>query len=203
MKITIFTSGSTGEQKAVTHDETDFYKPAQFLCNKWKLDSNDIILNPFPTWTIAHWAFCFFPAQLSNCEVININFKPKKFWKQVDEIRPTVLTLAVRTMNTMLKLETPNLTFMKNLCTGSAPVTEHHLSMMKKTGAQNLWNIYGSSECIPPVMMTQGVCFDFKDTPYYLEYDQSLIVDGFDTEDIFIDNQCLSRPNLNETWKSK
>jgi len=203
MKITIFTSGSTGEQKAVTHNETDFYKPAQFLCNKWKLDSNDIILNPFPTWTIAHWAFCFFPAQLSNCEVININFEPKKFWKQVDEIRPTVLTLAVRTMNTMLKLETPNLTFMKNLCTGSAPVTEHHLSMMKKTGAQNLWNIYGSSECIPPVMMTQGVCFDFKDTPYYLEYDQSLIVDGFDTEDIFIDNQCLSRPNLNETWKSK
>ena len=203
MKITIFTSGSTGEQKAVTHDETDFYKPAQFLCNKWKLDSNDIILNPFPTWTIAHWAFCFFPAQLSNCEVININFKPKKFWKQVDEIRPTVLTLAVRTMNTMLKLETPNLTFMKNLCTGSAPVTEQHLRMMKKTGAQNLWNIYGSSECIPPVMMTQGVCFDFKDTPYYLEYDQSLIVDGFDTEDIFIDNQCLSRPNLNETWKSK
>ena len=203
MKITIFTSGSTGEQKAVTHDETDFYKPAQFLCNKWKLDSNDIILNPFPTWTIAHWAFCFFPAQLSNCEVININFEPKKFWKQVDEIRPTVLTLAVRTMNTMLKLETPNLTFMKNLCTGSAPVTEQHLRMMKKTGAQNLWNIYGSSECIPPVMMTQGVCFDFKDTPYYLEYDQSLIVDGFDTEDIFIDNQCLSRPNLNETWKSK
>lgn len=203
MKITVFTSGSTGEQKAVTHNETDFYKPAQFLCNKWKLDSNDIILNPFPTWTIAHWAFCFFPAQLSNCELININFEPKKFWKQVDEIRPTILTLAVRTMNTMLKLETPNLTFMKNLCTGSAPVTEHHLSMMKKTGAQNLWNIYGSSECIPPVMMTQGVCFDFKDTPYYLEYDQSLIVDGFDTEDIFIDNQCLSRPNLNETWKSK
>ena len=34
MKITIFTSGSTGNSKAVTHNETDFYKPAQFLCNK-------------------------------------------------------------------------------------------------------------------------------------------------------------------------
>ena len=30
MKITIFTSGSTEKPKAVTHDETDFYKPAQF-----------------------------------------------------------------------------------------------------------------------------------------------------------------------------
>ena len=33
-------SGSTGEQKLVTHDETDFYKPAQFLCNKWELDAS-------------------------------------------------------------------------------------------------------------------------------------------------------------------
>ena len=203
MKITIFTRGSTEKPKAVTHDETDFYKPAQFLCNKWKLDSNDIILNPFPTWTIAHWAFCFFPAQLSNCEVININFEPLKFWKQVEEIRPTVLTLAIRTMHTMLKQGSPNLPYMKNLSTGSAPVTKHQMNMMRSTGAHNVWNIYGSTECIPPVMMTQGVNFDFKDTPYYLEYDQSLIVDGFDTEDIFLDNQCLSRSNLNETWKSK
>ena len=35
MKITIFTSGSTEKPKAVTHYETDFYKHAQFLCNKW------------------------------------------------------------------------------------------------------------------------------------------------------------------------
>ena len=47
MKITIFTSGTTGKQKRVTHDEMDFYKPAQFLCNKWELTPEDIILNPY------------------------------------------------------------------------------------------------------------------------------------------------------------
>ena len=195
-------SGSTGEQKLVTHDETDFYKPAQFLCNKWELNSKDIILNPFPSWTVAHWAFCFFPAQLSGCEVININFKPLKFWKQVAEIRPTVLTLAIRTMNIMLKQNSPNLAYIKNLSTGSAPVTKHQMNMMRSTGAQNVWNIYGSTECIPPVMMTQADQFDFEDTPYYLEYSDSLIVDGFDTKDIFKNNQCLGRKNLNKTWKS-
>ena len=195
-------SGSTGEQKLVTHDETDFYKPAQFLCNKWELNSKDIILNPFPSWTVAHWAFCFFPAQLSGCEVININFKPLKFWKQVAEIRPTVLTLAIRTMNIMLKQNSPNLAYIKNLSTGSAPVTKHQMNMMRSTGAQNVWNIYGSTECIPPVMMTQADQFDFKDTPYYLEYSDSLIVDGFDTEDVFKNNLCLGRTNLNKTWKS-
>jgi len=195
-------SGSTGEQKLVTHDETDFYKPAQFLCNKWELDANDVILNPFPTWTVAHWAFCFFPAKLSDCEIININFEPLKFWKQVKIIKPTILTLAIRTMQTMLKQGKPNLKFIKHLATGSAPVSKQQMDMMRNTGAKNVWNIYGSTECIPPVMMTKENEFDFKDTPYHIEYNESLIVDGFDTKDIFKNNQCLGRKNLNKTWKS-
>ena len=202
MKITTYTSGSTGQQKSITHHENDFYKPAKFLIEKWELDSKDIILNPFPSWTIAHWCFSFFPAQLVNCQVINIEFKPFKFWKQVEEIKPTVLTLAIGTMNTMLKQRIPNLVFMKNLSTGSAPVSEYQMNMMKKTGAKNVWNIYGSTECIPPVMMTNGIEFDFKKTPYYLEYDNSLIVDGFDTEDIFENNKCLGRDIKNKTWKN-
>ena len=44
-----------------------------------------------------------------------------------------------------------------------------------------------STECIK-VLMTQTDQFDFKDTPYYLEYNDSLIVDGFDTDDVFENN---------------
>lgn len=202
MKISIFTSGSTGEKKSVTHHEQDFYKPATFLVEKWNLNSNDIILNPFPAWTIAHWSFCFFPARIANCKVINIEFKPFKFWKQVKEIKPTTLTLAIGTMHTMLKQGSPNLTFMKNLSTGSAPVTKHQMNMMKSTGALNIWNIYGSTECIPPVMMSRELEFDFEDTPYHLKYDNTLFVDGFNTEDVFENKQCKGRPSLNNTWKS-
>ena len=44
--------------------------------------------------------------------------------------------------------------------------------------------------------------FDFKDSPYYLEYDNTLIVNGFDTKDKFEYNKCLGRMIVNETWKS-
>ena len=131
MKITIFTSGSTEKPKAVTHDETDFYKPAQFLCNKWKLDRKDIILNPFPNWTIAYWAFCFFPSQLTGCELVNIKMEPFRFWEIVEEIKPTTMTLAIGTLRTLLKRKTPDLSFIKNFATGSAPVTAHDLNQMK------------------------------------------------------------------------
>ena len=166
------------------------------------LDRKDIILNPFPNWTIAYWAFCFFPSQLTGCELVNIKMEPFRFWEIVEEIKPTTMTLAIGTLRTLLKRKTPDLSFIKNFATGSAPVTAHDLNQMKFTGAKHIWNIYGSTECIPPVMISDNSDFNFKDTPYYLEYDETLIVDGFDTEDIFENNQCLGRINLNKTWKS-
>lgn len=202
MKITIFTSGTTGKQKRVTHDEMDFYKPAQFLCNKWELTPEDIILNPFPTWTIASWAFCIIPAQTVGCEVINVKMEPFKFWDMVEELKPTILTLAIGTFRTLIKRRMPKLDFIKNLCTGSAPITDWDIAQLEATGAKNIWNIYGSTECIPPVLMSNNTMFDFKDTPYYLEYQNSLIVNGFDTEDKFEHNQCMGRLIQNETWKN-
>lgn len=202
MNISIYTSGTTGSSKMITHDEADFYKPAKFLCDKWNLTSEDIILNPFPSWTIASWAFCYFPANLSGCQVVNIDMKPLKFWEVVYEIKPTVITLAIGTLRTLLKRKFPNLSYVKNLCTGSAPVTITDIENMKRTGAKNIWNIYGSTECIPPVLISNNEKFDFNDTPYYLTYENSLIVDGFDTEDVFKDNKCLERVFKNKTWKS-
>tara|TARA_B100001029_G_C15064017_1_gene461737 strand:- start:19535 stop:20143 length:609 start_codon:yes stop_codon:yes gene_type:complete len=202
MKITLLTSGTTGKQKVVTHNETDFYKPAQFLCNKWKLNKHDIILNPFPNWTIANWAFCFFPAQLVGCEVVNIKMNPFKFWDIVDELRPTILTMAIGTFRTLLKRKIPNLNYIRNLSTGSARILKSDISLLKKTEAKNIWNIYGSTECIPPVLISNNEKFNFKNTPYYLEYNNSLIVDGFDTQDKFEDNECLEREKKFKTWKS-
>ena len=203
MKISLYTSGSTGKQKLVTHAENDFYKAGHWLVEKWGIGYDDVIINPFPTWTIASWAFCIIPAKIAHCNLVNIKFEPLKFWDVVEEVKPTVLTLAMRTLHTMLSREMPDLSYMKNLSTGSAPVSGHLMNLMNTTGAQNCWNIYGSSECIPPVLMTKKETFDFRDTPYYLEYSDSLIVDGYDTFDKFEDGKCLERPNLNETWKSK
>ena len=49
------------------------------------LDKNDIILNPFPNWTIAYWPFVFFLHNYQ-CELVNIKMKPFHFWDVVNEI---------------------------------------------------------------------------------------------------------------------
>ena len=129
-----------------------------------------------------------------------------KFWDVVEEVKPTVLTLAVGTWRILAKRRKPNLEFVRNFSTGSAPVTDEDILLMKSTGAQNVWNIYGSTECIPPVMISNGAVFNFKDSPYYLEHEDTLFVDGVNTGDTFnLDTgEFLTRSTQikNDTWKS-
>ena len=206
MKISMYSSGSTGKQKKVTHHMGDFYKAGNFLVEKWGIDNRDVILNPFPTWTIASWAFCIIPAKITHCEIVNIKMEPLKFWDVVEEVKPTVLTLAVGTWRILVKRRKPNLEFVKNFSTGSAPVTDEDISLMKATGAEKIWNIYGSTECIPPVMMSNNSIFNFQESPYYLEHEDTLFVDGVDTGDTFdLDTgEFLTRSTQikNDTWKS-
>ena len=206
MKISMYSSGSTGKQKKVTHHMGDFYKAGNFLVEKWGIDNRDVILNPFPTWTIASWAFCIIPAKITHCEIVNIKMEPLKFWDVVEEVKPTVLTLAVGTWRILVKRRKPNLEFVKNFSTGSAPVTDEDISLMKATGAEKIWNIYGSTECIPPVMMSNNSIFNFQESPYYLEHEDTLFVDGVNTGDTFdLDTgEFLTRSTQikNDTWKS-
>ena len=115
MKITLFTSGSTGKQKRVTHDMRDFYKAGHWLVEKWEIDNRDVILNPFPSWTVACWAFCIIPAKITHCDIVNIKMQPLKFWDVVEEVKPTVLTLAIGTWRTLVKRKKPNLEFFYRL----------------------------------------------------------------------------------------
>tara|TARA_B100000745_G_scaffold36474_2_gene22685 strand:- start:2951 stop:3571 length:621 start_codon:yes stop_codon:yes gene_type:complete len=206
MKISMYSSGSTGKQKKVTHHMGDFYKAGNWLVEKWGIDNRDVILNPFPTWTIASWAFCIIPAKITHCEIVNIKMEPLKFWDVVEEVKPTVLTLAVGTWRILVKRRKPNLEFVKNFSTGSAPVTDEDISLMKATGAEKIWNIYGSTECIPPVMMSNNSIFNFQESPYYLEHEDTLFVDGVNTGDTFdLDTgEFLTRSTQikNDTWKS-
>jgi len=203
MKITINTSGTTGQMKFVEHEEKNFYKPAEFLCQKWNLTSSDIILNPFPSWTVANWAFCYYPAKISSCELVNINFKPFTFWDLVNEIRPTILTMAIGTIRTLFKLKIPQLTYVRNFSTGSSRIYEKDIFDMKKTKAQNIWNIYGSSECIPPVLMSKNQFFYDTESVYDVSIlNEKIIVNNSNTQDIMKNNEILEREIKNKTWKN-
>lgn len=202
MQVTIKTSGSTGEPKWVTHDITDFMKPTHYLIKKWDITNKDVILNPFPSWTIANWAFCVMPSLWTGAKVVNVPFELRTFWDTVEEVRPTIMTLAVRTMRALYKLHHPDLSHLRHFATGSAPVSAHDIFHMRETGAQNVWNIYGSTECIPPVFMENTHCFAFSDSPYSYEWDEDrLIVEGVDTGDTFYNGFVKDRQE-NKTWKN-
>jgi len=203
MKIIVHTSGSTGKQKCVEHDEEEFYKPASFLCEKWNLSSNDVIVNFFPPWTIAFWSFCYFPAKVSSCSLININFNPYKFWNVIDEIKPTILTFAIGTLRTLFKIKIPNLEYVRNFSTGSSRVYDDDLNNIRKTKALNIWNIYGSTEFIPPVLMSENISFFDMKSPYNVKIvDEKIIVNNKDTHDILKKHEIMERPDINITWKS-
>ena len=205
MQVTIKTSGSTGEPKWVTHDITHFMKPTHYLIEKWGINRNDVILNPFPTWTIANWAFCVMPSIWTGARVVNVPFELRTFWDTVDEVRPTIMTLAVRTMRALFKMHHPDLSYLRHFATGSAPVEIDEITLMKETCAQNVWNIYGSTECIPPVFLSNDHWFGF-DSPYTIEWygdinRRSLKVDGVETGDLFYNGFCMEREE-NKTWKN-
>ena len=82
-QVTLFTSGSTGTPKKVVHDRSTFFRTAQFLWQHTQLTKNDLILNIFPTHTIAHWIFCAVHAQVSKADMICPIFRPKEFWNMV------------------------------------------------------------------------------------------------------------------------
>jgi len=202
MRVTIKTSGSTGEPKWVTHDITDFMKPTHYLIKKWNITSKDVIVNPFPSWTIANWAFCVMPSLWTSAKVVNVPFEPKTFWDTVEEVRPTIMTLAVRTMRTLFKINKPDLSYLRHFATGSAPVSAMDIYDMRQTGAENVWNIYGSTECIPPVFIENTHCFAFSESPYSYEWEEDrLIVEGVDTGDTFY-NGFVKERQENKTWKN-
>ena len=115
------------------------------------------------------------------------------------------MTLAVRTMRALFKMHHPDLSYLRHFATGSAPVEIDDITLMKETCAQNVWNIYGSTECIPPVFLSNDHWFGF-DSPYTIEWygdinRRSLKVDGVETGDLFYNGFCMEREE-NKTWKN-
>ena len=80
-------------------------------------------------------------------------------------------------------------------------MTTHDLNQMKFTGLK-IFRTSMVQQNVIAVMISDNTDFNFKDTRIILNMMKLLLVDGFDTEDIFENNQCLGRSNLNKTWKS-
>lgn len=183
-KIVIYTSGTTGSQRQVEHTEKTIYEASEKLNSYLKLNSNDVILNIFPTFTIANWVFCIGLQKVSGAKMVCPNFRPKKFWNIISDIQPTFIPIAIRTMRTMLKLGEDNFFWNPKILTGSAPIEDDDIEQLLKRGASEVWNVYGSTEFPPPILISKNSnIFDLSDMNF--TQDSELIIDNKLTGDIF------------------
>jgi acyl-coenzyme A synthetase/AMP-(fatty) acid ligase len=210
--LILFTSGTTGKPKLVRLTHEDLIKSSGLLLHYTNLKKNDLILNVFPTYTVAHWVFCVYHQKLSGCKIINPQFKPKEFWNIVYEFKPTFIPLAIRTIRTLFKLNVPNLDWGPQFLTGSDKVFQQDIDMIKGKGASCVWNVYGSTEYPPPIFISKDkVNFNFEDFKNYyhdikftedgqLKIDNNLTNDFFDLDSgefLFRGDEMTGR-----TWKS-
>ena len=209
--LTILTSGSTGDQKIVNVSKFKLINSATNLNNYLRLTDQDILLDYFPTWTIAHWVFVAELQSVSRADVLSINFVPRTFWDVISEHKPTFIPIAVRTLRTLMKLEkfkTIDLSETQWL-TGSAPVEQNDIDALLERGAKSVWNVYGSTENPPPVFAVKNsTTFDLSQPCPNNEcsfVDGELLVSGIPTGDVFSKDGTFSHrksEEKNSTWKS-
>lgn len=208
-KLTLFTSGTTGKPKTIKLSDYQLINAAVNLWNKVRLNEDDLILNCFPSHTIAHWSFVVYLQKVSSCKVISPVFNPRTFWSIVWEYQPTFIPLAIRTLRTLFKLDVPYLHWKPQFLTGSAEVLSDDIQMVLNKGASVVWNVYGSTEHPPPVFIAKNsTLFKLENTPGYdISFnDKMLYVNGEKTGDLFDTKtgKFLYRDTdeKNITWKS-
>ena len=208
-KLTLFTSGTTGKPKPIKLSDYQLINAAGNLWNKVRLNEDDLILNCFPSHTIAHWSFVVYLQKVSRCRVISPVFNPRTFWSVVWEYQPTFIPLAIRTLRTLFKLDVPYLHWKPQFLTGSAEVSSDDIQMILDKGASVVWNVYGSTEHPPPVFIAKNsTFFELKNTPGYdISFDDKMLyVNGEKTGDLFDTKtgKFLYRDSdeKNITWKS-
>jgi acyl-coenzyme A synthetase/AMP-(fatty) acid ligase len=209
--ITLTTSGSTGNHKIIHKNENEIMQSSCFLHEHTKLNENDIILNAFPTATIAYWSFVFYHSKVSGSKIYNIFFNPKTFWNLVFQIKPTFIPLAINTLRTLLKLNDQYLDWKPQFLTGSDIVEENDIENILKIGGEVVWNVYGSTEFSPPVFISKNSTkFDFNNhnKNFNIKFKDNglLYINDINTNDIFDlkETKFLKREIINEnkTWKS-
>jgi len=203
--IIIYTSGTTGQQKLVEHSEKTILDASERLNSYLKLDKTDTILNIFPTFTIANWVFCIGLQKVSGAKMICPDFKLKKFWNIVDDVQPSFIPIAIRTIKTLLKLPHSKLKWNPQILTGSANVTMQDIDELHKVGFSTVWNVYGSTEFPPPILVAKNSdTFDLSSMKFNDE--NELLIDDKETGDIFDLNtgKFLKRKNeeIGKTWKN-
>lgn len=212
--LILFTSGSTKEPKEVIHSWNDLNIFINNSIAESKLSALDIVLDVFPSNTIAHHVITAGPARAVGATLISLNFNPYEYIKTFNYYRPTYISLIPRHIEILSKTKewvTLDMSCVRYMVTGSQVVSQDIIGMLLSKGVKIVANWYGMTEMPPPVFVGYNLeSFNFYSSNYNVEFtiDGECIIDGFYTGDIFdIKSKKFIKRKINElnscTWKTK
>ena len=212
-KLILFTSGSTTEPKEVTHSWEYMKYYINNSISEMNLVSSDIVLNVFPSNTIAYHTITAGPAIEVGATLISIIFDPYNYIKVFNKYRPTVISLIPRhyeILKNTKNWKSLDMSCVRYMVTGSSPFSQEMIDDLLDHGVKVVSNWYGMTEMPPPVFVgNNSIKFDFTSKDgYFIEFsdDGECIINGFYTGDIFdVKNRIfLYRKNnaTNITWKN-
>jgi long-subunit acyl-CoA synthetase (AMP-forming) len=214
MSLTLLTSGTTKAPKEVTHTWERMSSAIQQSIKEIGLRKDDIVLDVFPSNTIAHYTVTAMPAFHAGSKLISAKFEAADYLEKFNQHRPTYIALIPRHWE--LLRETPNWKNMDMSCvrymvTGSGPVSQIMIDDFLNKGVKLVANWYGMTEHPPPVFVGyNSECFDFDCKNRYavsFTSEGECIINGFRTGDIFnfTERKFLKRkeePTNTKTWKN-
>lgn len=214
MSLILLTSGTTKAPKQITHPWNYINQCVQRSIKEIGLTSTDIVLDVFPSNTIAHYTVTAMPAFQSKSQFISAKFEATEYIKMFNQYRPTYIALIPRHWE-LLK-ESPlwsnwDMSSVRYMVTGSGPVYQPMIDDFISKGVKLVANWYGMTEQPPPVLIGyNSENFDFKPKSGYIvefAHDGECVINGFATGDIFdvTGRKFLHRkvqPSSAITWKN-
>jgi long-chain acyl-CoA synthetase len=213
MSLTLLTSGTTKPPKTVIHTWEYINNAIQRSINEINLTSKDIVLDVFPSNTIAHYTVTAMPACRVGANLISAKFEVAEYIKLFNQYRPTYIALIPRHWELLKDHKAWNnvdMSCVRYMVTGSGPVPQEMINDFLSKGIKTVANWYGMTEQPPPVFIGyNSEQFDFTPTSgYNVEFtdEGECVINGFPTGDLFdvVNKKFLNRKllSVNSTWKN-
>jgi len=212
-KLVLYTSGSTDEPKIVEHTWDYINFCVDRSIKEINLTAEDVVLDVFPSNTIAHYTITALPAYTAKAKLISSSFDPYRYIKLFKEHRPTYISLIPRhwelLKNTKGWLDL-DMSCVRYMVTGSGKVSQSMIDDFLNKGVNTVANWYGMTEMPPPVLVGyNSASFDFSPKEgYTVDFtdDGECIINGNLTGDLFnLDERKFVKRRVKangNTWKT-
>lgn len=150
--IIVYTSGTTGKAKKIVHKLKSIVVPSRYMSKFYSANSRVLI-----TSTINHLGVVsttLMPSIIAGSHLF-LTYgwcSEHSFYEDILEHNITIANIfPVGLQRYLVKHTMPNLSTIEKVITGGTKINNDFIRQVREAGADNVYAIYGATECLPPV----------------------------------------------------